>query len=80
MHKPSWWRTTGASAGWPNLGFRRSMLAPVRLGLLCASSFGVVHVVWVISSVCVSKFREIFPVLVLVPGALLKNNKNVEMI
>ena len=56
------------------------MLGPVRLGLLCANSFGVVHVVWVISSVCVSKFREIFPVIVVVPGALFKNNKNVETI
>ena len=48
MHKPPRCGTSGDSAGWPNLGFCRPMLAPVRLGLLRASLFGVVHVLRVI--------------------------------
>ena len=42
------------------------------LGLLRAGSFGVVHVLWEISSVYAWKFREISPTLVLVPGAYSK--------
>jgi hypothetical protein len=60
---------------WPNLRFRQPMLAPIRLGLLHACSFGVVHVLWVISSVCTLKLQEITPTLVLVRGALFKNKK-----
>ena len=46
----------------------QTLLAPIRLVLLHAGSFGVVHVLWEISSVCASKFREISPTLVLIPG------------
>ena len=52
----------------------QTLLAPVRLGLLRAGSFGVVHVLWEISSVYAWKFREISPSLVLVPGAYSKTN------
>ena len=48
------------------------MQAPVCLGLLLAGSFGVVHVLGVISSVCVLKLREISPTLMLIPSAYLK--------
>ena len=44
----------------------QTLLAPVHLGLLRAGSFGVVHMLWEISS------REISPTLVLVPGAYSK--------
>ena len=40
------------------------VVAPVRLGLLHAGSFGVVHVLWEISSVYALKFREISLTLV----------------
>ena len=51
------------------------VVAPVRLGLLHAGSFGVVHVLWEISSVYAWKFREISPTLVLVPGAYSKTKR-----
>ena len=54
------------------------MHAPIRLGLLLASLFGVVNVLGVISSVCASKLREISPTLMLVPGAYLKTKNGNE--
>jgi hypothetical protein len=53
----------------------QTLLAPVRLGLLRAGLFGVVHVLGVISSVCASKLREISPTLMLVPSAYLKTKE-----
>ena len=50
----------------------QTLLAPIRLGLLHAGSFSVMHVLWEISSVYAWKFREISPTLVLVPGAYSK--------
>ena len=50
----------------------QTLLAPVHLGILRAGSFGVVHVLWVISSVYAWNFREISPTLVLVLGAYSK--------
>jgi len=47
----------------------QTLLALVHHGLLCAGSFGVVHVLWEISNVYAWNFREISPTLVLVPGA-----------
>ena len=60
------------------LSVGQTLLALVRLCLLCAGSFGVVHVLGVISSVCPSKLREIFPILMLVPGAYLKTKNGNE--
>ena len=60
---------------WLNLGFGQQTLVHVRLCLLRADSFGVVHVLGVILSVCVSKLQEISPTLVLILGALFKNKK-----
>ena len=48
------------------------VVAPVRLGLLHAGSFGVVYVLRVISSVYALKLQEISPTLILVPSAYLK--------
>ena len=62
----------GASASQSNLVFHCSILALIHLGLLHSSSFGVVHMLWEISSVYTRKFREISPTLVLVPGAYSK--------
>ena len=50
----------------------QTLLAPICLGLLHAGSFGVVHVLWEISSVYAWEFREISLTLVLVPGAYSK--------
>ena len=44
-------KMSGASASQPNLGFHWPILALIRLGLLHSGSFGVVHVLWEISSV-----------------------------
>jgi hypothetical protein len=49
---------------WPNLGFRQPMQALVCLGLFYAGSFGVVRMLWVISSVCALELQEISPTLV----------------
>ena len=62
----------GAGASQVNLRFHCQILTLIRLGLLHSGSFGVVHVLWEISSVYASKFREISPKLVLVPGAYSK--------
>jgi hypothetical protein len=52
VHKPCDGEQAGPVLVWPNLGFRQPTPAPVRLGLLCANSFGVVRVLWMISRVC----------------------------
>ena len=48
------------------------MLAPVRLGILLAGSFVVLHVLGVISSVYASNLQGISPTLMLVSSAYLK--------
>ena len=53
----------------------QTLLAPVHLGLLRAGSFGVVHVLWEISSVYALKFREISLTLFLVL-VLIQKQKN----
>ena len=62
----------GAGASQPNLRFHYPIRALIHLGFLHSGSFGVVHVLWEISSVYAWKFREISPTLVLVPGAYSK--------
>ena len=62
----------GASASQPNLRVHCPILALICLGFLHSGLFGVVHVLWEISSVYARKFREISPTLVLVPGAYSK--------
>ena len=72
VHKPSRWRWPELSASQPNLRFHCPILALICLGFLHSGSFGVVHVLWEISSVYAWKFREISPTLVLVPSAYSK--------
>ena len=62
----------GASASQPNLRFHCPIRALIHLGFFHSGSFGVVHVLWEISSVYALKFREISLTLFLVPGAYSK--------